>query len=222
MIDIKNVYKSYSSGRGISYPVLKDITTEIREGKLTAIVGPSGAGKSTLLHILACIEQYDSGSVKVDGVELKTLSESEAANYRNSKIGIVLQNFALIPDFSVYENIILPLKFSTKRISGREMKNKAKALAEKLKIEDLLTKKVSEISGGEKQRTAIARALINSPKYIFADEPTGALDSKNSSNIVQILKNISKEGVGVVIVTHDKGVSDSCDIVIELFDGELV
>lgn len=219
MIEINNLHKSYPSGSRTPYVALNGTTLTINEGELTGIIGASGAGKSTLLHILACIDSYDYGSVKVDGTELNSLTEKAAAEYRNTKIGIVLQNFALLPDFSVYENIVLPLRFSKKRFSKNDKKSLVDNIAKQVGIENLLSKKISELSGGQKQRVAIARALINSPRYILADEPTGALDTKNTANIVDVFKGISKTGIGVVIVTHDKDVSDKCDVVREMKDG---
>lgn len=222
MIVVDNVFKKYYSKNRISYPALNGVTLAAKEGELTAILGASGAGKSTLLHVLSCIDTYDSGSVKVDDVELRTLDENASSEYRNSKIGIVLQNFALIPDFNVYENIVLPLRFSRQYIAKKKMMQMVEKISEQLGIKDLIFKKISELSGGEKQRVAIARALINSPKYIFADEPTGALDSQNTSNIVDILRKISQTGVGVIIVTHDKSVSSKCDVVWEMKDGKVL
>ena len=222
MIVVDNVFKKYYSKNRISYPALNGVTLAAKEGELTAILGASGAGKSTLLHVLSCIDTYDSGSVKVDDVELRTLDENASSEYRNSKIGIVLQNFALIPDLNVYENIVLPLRFSRQYIAKKKMMQMVEKISEQLGIKDLIFKKISELSGGEKQRVAIARALINSPKYIFADEPTGALDSQNTSNIVDILRKISQTGVGVIIVTHDKSVSSKCDVVWEMKDGKVL
>ena len=222
MIVVDNVFKKYYSKNRICYPALNGVTLAAKEGELTAILGASGAGKSTLLHVLSCIDTYDSGSVKVDDVELRTLNENASSEYRNSKIGIVLQNFALIPDFNVYENIVLPLRFSRQYIAKKKMMQMVEKISEQLGIKDLIFKKISELSGGEKQRVAIARALINSPKYIFADEPTGALDSQNTSNIVDILRKISQTGVGVIIVTHDKSVSSKCDVVWEMKDGKVL
>ncbi len=222
MIIVDNVCKKYYSKNRIAFPALNGVTLTAKEGELTAILGASGAGKSTLLHVLSCIDTYDSGSVKVDDLELKTLDEDKSSKYRNSQIGIVLQNFALISDFNVYENIVLPLKFSHKHTAKKKMMESVEKITEQLGIKNLIFKKISELSGGEKQRVAVARALINSPKYIFADEPTGALDSKNTSNLVEILRKISQNGVGVVIVTHDKNVSSECDVVWEMKDGKIV
>lgn len=222
MITVNNVYKKYYSNDRVAYPALNGASLIAKEGELTAILGASGAGKSTLLHILACIENYDSGSVVVDGVELKNLNEDKASLYRNSQIGIVLQNFALIPDFSVYENISLPLNFSQKNLPKRKMVEMVEEVAAQLGITELIPKKISQLSGGEKQRVAIARALINSPKYIFADEPTGSLDSQNTQNIVEIFKSIAQNGVGVIIVTHDKSVATQCDVIWEMKDGRVL
>lgn len=222
MIEIENIYKSYRSKDGIDYPALRGIALSVKEGETVAIVGASGAGKSTLLHILAGIEKYDAGRVTVDGTELSELSEAQAAEYRNTKVGIVLQNFALLSDFDVYENILLPLRFAKKQVSGKEKRKKAEAVARMLGIEALLRKRISELSGGEKQRVAIARALVTSPKYILADEPTGALDSENTAMIARLLKEIAKTGVGVIIVTHDQSVAAECDRIYVIKDGIVV
>ncbi|MBO5206600.1 MAG: ABC transporter ATP-binding protein [Clostridia bacterium] len=222
MIKIDNLYKTFRTVGKTSCNALNGASLCINKSEMTAIIGASGAGKSTLLNVLSCIEKYESGTVEVDGVDLKSLNEEEAALYRNEKIGIVLQDFALITDFNVFENISLPLRFSKKRIRNGEIQKRVADISEKLGIKHLMKKRIPELSGGEKQRVAIARALVNYPEYIFADEPTGALDTYNTKMVVDLLKKISRDGIGVLIVTHDTAVSEACDKVFEMKDGIIV
>lgn len=222
MIAIKNLYKTYLSAGRVEYPALRGLSLEVTEGEMLAIMGTSGAGKSTLLHILAGIESYESGEVRVDGKELRSLKESELAVHRNRTVGIVLQDFALIPDCSVYENTVLPLHFSNKHYSKKEKRRLAEEALAQVDMATYIDKSVNELSGGQRQRVAIARAIINHPRYILADEPTGALDSENTALVVSIMQRLHRTGTGVIIVTHDKNVAAACPRQIIIEDGRIV
>ncbi len=222
MITIKNLYKTYLSAGGIEYPALRGLSLHIGEGEMLAIMGTSGAGKSTLLHIIAGIEGYDSGEVLMDGKELRFLKERELSAYRNRDIGIVLQDFALISDCSVYENIILPLHFTNKHYSRAQKRRMAEEALAKVDMAAYIDKSVDELSGGQRQRVAIARAILNHPRYILADEPTGALDSANTALVVSIMKQLHLAGTGVIIVTHDKDVAAACPRHVVIEDGRVV
>lgn len=213
-IEMKEINKSFGKEAQRRCQVLKQINLRIEDGEITAIMGRSGAGKSTLLHIIGCLDRPDSGSYLLDSEDVSTFSNAKLAACRNTRFGFVMQDFALIEDETVRQNIMLPTYFSKqKRASGCE------ELAKKLGIAQLLDKKVSLLSGGEKQRTAIARALINDPKYIIADEPTGALDSENARTIMQILLDLKQDKKTIIIVTHDIQVANLCDRTLYIKDG---
>lgn len=173
MIKLIGIEKSFNAGKSNELHVLKGISTEVKDGELVAIVGKSGAGKSTLLHIIACIDSYDSGEYYIDDLLIKNMSEKKLANIRNEKIGIVMQDFSLVEDFTVLENIMIPLDFAkNKRPNAKEL---AKEVLKQVNMENFAKEKVRNLSGGEKQRIAIARAIINNPSLILADEPTGSV-----------------------------------------------
>lgn len=196
------------------------VSCEISDGEMVAIIGKSGAGKSTLLHILACIDSYQSGEYTIDGTLVKNLSEGQYAQIRNEKIGIVMQDFALVEDFSALENVLIPLDFAKKKIKNK--KEKALEALKAVGMGDLSKKPCNKLSGGQKQRVAIARAIVNEPAMILADEPTGALDTKTSAEIMELFKRLNKEGKTVVIVTHDPKVAEQCGRVIEVSDGKII
>ncbi len=175
---------------------------------------------STLLHILACIDSYQSGEYTIDGTLVKNLSEGQYAQIRNEKIGIVMQDFALVEDFSALENVLIPLDFAKKKIKNK--KEKALEALKAVGMGDLSKKPCNKLSGGQKQRVAIARAIVNEPAMILADEPTGALDTKTSAEIMELFKRLNKEGKTVVIVTHDPKVAEQCSRVIEVSDGKII
>ena len=220
MIKLENVTKTYNKGQKTEFTALKDIDLTIEDGEFIAITGTSGAGKSTLLYVLSGIDFYEAGSVKMDGVELCELGDVKASKVRNEKIGFVMQDFALIEDFSVLENVMLPLQFT--KLKGKKKKEMALEAIKKVDIEELTNKQVNQLSGGQKQRTAIARAIVNSPGYLFADEPTGALDSKTSREIMDLFERLNKEGQTVLIVTHDPEVAVRCKRNIRIEDGKIV
>ena len=220
MITLTNVKKIYNRGKANEFEALHGVSCEIKDGELVAIIGKSGAGKSTLLHILACIDSYQDGEYRIDDTLVKGLSERKYARIRNEKIGMVMQDFALVEDFTALENVMIPLNFSKKKIKGK--KEKALAALKSVGIEELAKKPCNKLSGGQKQRVAIARAIVNEPSMILADEPTGALDTKTSSEIMELFKSLNEQGRTVVIVTHDPKVAEQCGRVIEISDGEIV
>ena len=220
MVKLNNIVKIYNSKKANEFKALHGVSAEIRDGELIAIIGKSGAGKSTLLHILACIDNYQEGEYYIDDVLVKDLSESQYAKIRNEKIGMVMQDFALVEDFTALENVMIPLNFSKKKVSDK--KEKALAALKSVGIEELAKKPCSKLSGGQKQRVAIARAIVNEPSMILADEPTGALDTKTSAEIMELFKSLNKQGRTVVIVTHDPKIAEQCGRVIEISDGNIV
>ena len=186
-----------------------------------AIIGKSGAGKSTLLHILAAIDSYDKGSYLVDGVSVGDLKEKQRARFRNQKIGIVMQDYALIDEYTIEENVQIPLIFG--KVKGNDVRReKIMTALENVGLAELAKKPVRQLSGGQKQRVAIARALVNNPAFLLADEPTGALDSKTSGEIMDVFEKLNQGGKTVIIVTHDMEVAARCGRVIEISDGEIV
>ena len=220
MIEIKHVTKEFIQGKQ-RVRALKDVTITL-QNEMTAIIGTSGAGKSTLLHILMGIEPCEKGNVEIDNISIFDLTEKEISRFRNEYIGIVMQHYSLISDFSVLENVYLPLSFSKVRYSKKEKIAKAKKAIDLIGIDYLTKRCVEDLSGGEMQRVAIARAIVGSPHYIFADEPTGALDNENTEKILSVLQQINKTGVGVIVVTHDMDVANQCKRIIRLEDGAIV
>lgn len=220
MITLTNIHKVYNPKKANEFEALRGVTLTIEDGEMVAIIGKSGAGKSTLLHILACIDSYESGEYKIDDVLIQKLSERQYARIRNEKIGMVMQDFALVDDFSAIENVMLPLDFATKKKPNRKALA-MKALAS-VGMDSMAKKPVNKLSGGQKQRVAIARAIVNEPSVILADEPTGALDTKTAAEIMGVFKQLNEQGKTVIIVTHDMGVAQQCDRIIEISDGLIV
>ena len=221
MIEIKNLVKIYNKGKTNEFCALKGIDLSIEEGEMVAIIGKSGAGKSTLLHILAAIYSYDKGSYLVDGVSVGDLKEKERARFRNQKMGIVMQDYALIDEYTIEENVQIPLIFG--KVKGNDVRReKIMTALKNVGLDELAKKPVRQLSGGQKQRVAIARALVNNPAFLLADEPTGALDSKTSGEIMDVFEKLNQGGKTVIIVTHDMEVAARCGRVIEISDGEIV
>ena len=221
MIEIKNLVKIYNKGKTNEFCALKGIDLSIEEGEMVAIIGKSGAGKSTLLHILAAIDSYDKGSYLVDGVSVGDLKEKDRARFRNQKIGIVMQDYALIDEYTIEENVQIPLIFG--KVKGNDVRReKIMTALENVGLAELAKKPVRQLSGGQKQRVAIARAFVNNPAFLLADEPTGALDSKTSGEIMDVFEKLNQGGKTVIIVTHDMEVAARCGRVIEISDGEIV
>ena len=220
MIEIKDLHKTYSMPGNVECHALNGLSLQVEDGEILAIIGKSGAGKSTLLHMIGCIDDFDSGSVVVDDMELARLSDGKRAEFRNSRVGIVLQDFALIPEYTVQENVAVPLIFSKDRKKVRE---RVAAALEEVGMKEYISKKANQLSGGQKQRVAIARAIVNNPRYILADEPTGNLDSKNSAEIMSLLRASNKKfKQTLIVITHDEDVALMADRVIAIEDGRIV
>lgn len=216
MIDIKNINKSFGA-----LHVLKDINLYIEDKEIVTIFGPSGAGKTTLLQIIGTLSRSDSGSIRYDGEEVTTMSDRVLSQFRNSHIGFVFQFHQLLPEFTAVENVILPALIGG--ISRSEAIKRGEELLTSLGLAERFSHKPAELSGGEKQRIAIARALVNNPDVILADEPTGSLDSVNREDIKQLFQRLRDEyNQTIVIVTHDESLAEIADRVVKMRDGEIV
>ena len=216
MIEIKGVTKSFGS-----LQVLKGMDLRIEKGEIVSIVGPSGAGKTTLLQILGTLDKPDSGSVVVDGIETSTLSTNKLSEFRNTHLGFVFQFHQLLPEFTAIENIMIPAYIAG--MKPKEARNRAEELLAFMGLSDRATHKPNELSGGEKQRVAVARALMNNPAVILADEPSGSLDSKNKEELHKLFFELrDKFGQTFVIVTHDETLATLTDRTIHLKDGHIV
>lgn len=219
MIDIQHLSKRYTVDT-LPFLALDDVSLSIRAGESVAIMGRSGAGKTTLMNIIGCLDTFDAGSYQLDDVNVAALSDEKLAHLRNEKIGFVMQDFALLPHKSVLFNVMLPMYFD--QTTRREMVSKAKTVLEKLGMSAQEKKRVNQLSGGQKQRVALARALVKSPALLLADEPTGALDSQTGKEIMQLLLERNREGVTLIIVTHDEQVAAYCERTIVISDGKIV
>jgi len=219
MIEIKDLHKSYKVGKN-SLHVLKGINFNIAEGELVAIMGSSGSGKSTLLNILGMLDVADKGSYVLDGVPIKDLDETKAAKYRNKFLGFIFQSFNLINYKTALENVALPLYYQ--KMPRKERQIKAMKYLEKVGLGDWATHLPSELSGGQKQRIAIARALVAQPKVLLADEPTGALDSVTSAEVMQLIQDINDEGKTILVVTHEHDIANMCKRIVLLKDGVII
>ena len=217
ILTLKNIGKIYNPGKSNSCEALRGVDLDIERGDLIAVIGESGSGKSTLLHILGCLDTPTSGEMSFGGERVNFKSTRKLAKYRSKMIGFVLQDFGLILGETALENVCVPLLFSNTPYS--RMKSMARQSLNRLGIGKLCGKRTDQLSGGQKQRVAIARALVNDPEIILADEPTGALDSKTSAEIVGLLLELNAKGKTVIIVTHDPKIAAQCRRVITITDG---
>lgn len=219
LIELKNVSKEYQNEEVVT-PVLHDLNFDIKKGEFVAIMGPSGSGKSTLMHILGFLDKITKGEFLFEGKDVGTLSDDELAVMRGKSIGFVFQAFHLLPRTTVLENVMLPLIYS--QVPTQERVSRAKAALDSVGLSHRLEFSPSQLSGGEKQRVAIARALVNNPSVIFADEPTGNLDSKSGLQVMKILQNLNDQGHTIILVTHEKYTADHAKRILRIKDGEIV
>jgi putative ABC transport system ATP-binding protein len=218
IIELKNVTKTYRLGDETLH-ALDGVSFRVKPGEFIAITGPSGSGKSTMANIIGGLDHPNDGSVIVDGNELSHIHDSQLSVYRNAHIGFVFQSFNLQGTNTALENVMLPLVFS--RMKNKERKARAKECLEAVGLGDRLKHKPSQLSGGQRQRVAIARALAGKPKIIIADEPTGNLDSSKGQEIMQLLKDLNKQGITLLVITHDMNVARSAQRVVEIRDGKI-
>lgn len=218
ILEIKHVYKDYFSGN-LVVPVLKDINLQVEEGEYLAIMGPSGSGKSTLMNIIGCLDKPTKGEFFLAGENILSLRENSLADVRLRLVGFVFQTFQLLPRQSAIENVALPLIYAG--VSKKERLKRAAQALDKVGLSDRMYFKPNQLSGGQKQRVAIARAIVNNPKILLADEPTGALDSKSSEQVMNLFGKLNEEGVTVIMITHDSHVASHAKRVVDIFDGEI-
>jgi putative ABC transport system ATP-binding protein len=219
MIIIKNLHKSYPMGNR-SLHVLKGLDFTVEEGELVAIMGSSGSGKSTLLNILGMLDNYDDGSYTLGDVLIKKMDETKAAKYRNKFLGFVFQSFNLINYKNALENVVLPLYYQG--VSRKEREEKALKYLDNVGLKNWANHLPAELSGGQKQRVAIARAMVGEPKVLLADEPTGALDSNTSKEVMDLIQKINKTGKTILVVTHEEDIAKMCSRIVRLKDGVIV
>lgn len=222
IIMLKNAVKEFKDGKDKKIKALDIDELEIDKGEFTVILGRSGSGKSTLLNVVGAQCDLTSGDAYFEDKNYKSLKDSEKALLRARKFGYVFQSYSLIPQYTVYQNIELALIIAKSKLSGKDKQNRIKECTKLVGIETLLRKKTGNLSGGEKQRCAIARAIVNDPEVILADEPTGALDVKTGEEVLELFRNLNKAGKTVVIVTHNAAFSEYADRVIELSDGKII
>lgn len=218
MLEVQNLKKVY--GNEIKYEALKGINLTVQDGEFIGIMGPSGSGKSTLLNLLATIDSPTDGEILLNGKNPNNLNQEQIAKFRRTELGFVFQSFNLMPTLTVEENIILPLTLDGEKVSV--MKRQLAELSERLGINHLLKKRIAEISGGQAQRVAVARAMIHHPQLLLADEPTGNLDTKSSKDVMGLLQQLNEEAATILMVTHDPLAASYCKRIVFIKDGELI
>ena len=218
MLKLKDIHKSYQQGSQ-EFPILKGIDLHVKEGDFLAIMGPSGSGKSTLMNIIGCLDKASSGTYHIEGTDVSELSDNQLSDLRNQKIRFVFQNFNLMPKLTACQNVELPLTYM--KIPKKERRERALEMLRLVGLEERSDFKPMELSGGQKQRVAIARALVTNPSFILGDEPTGALDTKTSVQIMDLFKQFNDEGKTIVIITHEPEVAQLCKQTVILRDGNI-
>jgi putative ABC transport system ATP-binding protein len=221
VVELKDIYKIYCMG-SVCVNALNGVDLKIQPGEFVAIMGPSGSGKSTMMHIIGALDLPSKGKVLLGGTDVSNLEEDDLAKIRGQKIGFVFQDFNLIPTLTALENVMLPMLFQDTDKSIELQEKHCKALLTLVGLGERVHHKPTELSGGQQQRVAIARSLVNDPEIILADEPTGALDSKSSEEIMDLLKDLNKKGKTVIIITHDKSVAKAAKRNINLKDGKII
>ena len=222
LIELQEIYKTYHLGE-VDVPVLKGVSLAVKQGELVALMGASGSGKSTLMNILGCLDHPSSGKYWLDGEEVSQLTPDGRALLRNHKIGFVFQGFNLLPRTSALENVVMPLSYTNETLSEHDGRQRGTELLERVGLGDRMHHEPSQLSGGQQQRVAIARALVNRPRLLFADEPTGNLDSKTSKEILEMYQRLNQEeGITVILVTHDAGIAQYARRTVRISDGLIV
>ena len=222
LIELQDIHKTYYLGE-VDVPVLKGISLNVEQGELMALMGASGSGKSTLMNILGCLDHPTAGKYWLDNEEVSQLSPDGRALVRNHKIGFVFQSFNLLPRTSALENVVMPLNYTDENLTEREGRRRATELLERVGLGDRMHHEPSQLSGGQQQRVAIARALVNRPRLLFADEPTGNLDSKTSKEILEMFQRLNREeGLTIILVTHDAGIAQYARRTVRISDGLIV
>lgn len=220
IVDVKNVKKVYGKKGENQFQALKGVSFSIQEGEFVGIMGPSGSGKTTLLNVISTLDQVTDGSIQIEGKDITQMKQGELSDFRSQRLGFIFQDFNLLDNLSIYENIALPL--SLQGVASRHIGPKVEKIAEMLGISAILKKYPSEISGGQKQRASAARALVHEPALILGDEPTGALDSKNATSLLEAMANLNEDqDVSILMVTHDPFSASYCKRILFIQDGEL-
>ena len=221
LIELRDIHKTYHLGE-VDLPVLRGVSLNVGHGELVALMGASGSGKSTLMNILGCLDHPTSGEYWLDGHEISRLTAKEQARLRNRMVGFVFQNFNLLPRTTAFENVLMPLTYTKENLSEHQMGQRATELLQKVGLGDRTDHQPSQLSGGEQQRVAIARSLVNHPRVLLADEPTGNLDSHTSEEILQMFEQLNRlDRITIILVTHDPSVAQHAQRIIHIKDGHI-